>query len=172
MTRLLTRPAIHTCSPEALGSQFAAFQIASPGSTTNWPAANEAIFVPFILDRPALVKRMFTANGSTVNGNVDVGIYTWDGARIVSIGSTAHAGTSTLQFFNITDTYLGVGQYYMAAAADGTARIQRYSVTIILCQHFGVLKMASAFALPASVTFATVTTAYVPHIGMELYTVL
>lgn len=173
MSRLLPRASIHSSSIEALGVPFATLLQGQPAGTVNWPANNDAIFVPFAISRPVLVKRMFSVNGSAVSGNIDVGIYTVDGARIVSIGSTAQSGTNALQFFNITDTPLSPGRYFMACALSSTSgRVFRYNTSIILQQQLGVVKMATAFALPSSATFATVTTTYVPQIGMELASVL
>lgn len=166
--RTIQRPSISTQSPEALGYFF----IASSGVAA-FPASNDAIFVPFTIERPALVKRLFSVNGNVTSGNIDMGIYTSDGGRIVSIGSTAQAGTTTKQFFDITDTYLSPGQYYMAVAMNNTTgTLRRFNITVLRQQHFGVLKMATAFALPAAATFATVTAAYIPSIGMELVGIL
>lgn len=162
--RTIQRPSICTYSPECLGKYFI-----SGGSNATFPAANDAIFLPVLLQRPALVKRLFSANGNVAGNNIDMGIYTNDGARIVSIGSTAQSGTSTLQFFDITDTYLTPGYYYLAVAMNGTTgTLRRCNITVIRQQHFGMLKATSAFALPASVTFTTVTATYIPIIGMEL----
>lgn len=167
--RVMSRPSIFTASPEMLGN----FILGASGIATNWPAANDAIFEPVTLFRPVLVKRLFSHNGSAVNGNIDMGIYTVDGARIVSIGSTAQAGTSVLQFFDIADTYLSPGRYYLAVAMSSTTgRVARTTPSIIRLQHAGVLKMATALPLPTVATFATVTAAFLPTIGMELMGVL
>lgn len=142
--------------------------LAAPASAA-WPAANDALFMPLVLFRPALVKRLFVANGATAGNNVDMGIYSADGSKIVSIGSTAQAGTSVLQFFDIADTYLSPGQYYLALAFDGTtATIKRISLAVIRLKQMGVMKMASAFALPAAATFATVTSSVFPLCGLDL----
>jgi hypothetical protein len=163
----IQRPSIWTLSYEAIGPNF----LSGPSSsaTGTFPATNDALFVPIVLDRPALVTRMFTCNGNSAGNNVDVGIYTADGARIVSKGSTAQSGTTTLQFFDITDTYLSPGRYFMAVAADGTsATFRRFNPTIIRMQQFGILKATSAFPLPTSVTFTTPTAQYIPSMGLEL----
>jgi hypothetical protein len=162
--RTIQRPSIYTQSAESLGLFFGAGT-----GVAAWVAINVALFVPVKLERPALVKRLFCANGNVVSGNIDMGIYTVDGARIVSIGSTPQAGTTALQFFNITDTLLMPGQYFMAVALDNTTgTLRRFNISIIRQQHMGVLKAANAFALPSSVTFATTADNYIPNIGMEL----
>ena len=164
--KLLNKTSIATHSVEALGWFNAGMGGAGNGT---WPAANDALFIPFSIDTPIVVKRMYSMNGNVAGNNVAFGIYTLDGARIVSIGSTAQSGTSTIQFYNITDTFLSPGSYYMAVAASGTtATFRRFNPSIILCQQMGVMKMATAFALPSTATLTTVTAAYVPSIGMEL----
>lgn len=161
----MQRATIHTLSPEMLGAAIRG----TVGLTGAWPASNDAIFVPLTLSRPVLVKRLFSHNGNTIAGNIDMGIYTVDGARIVSNGSTAQAGNSVLQFFNITDTYLSPGNYYLACAKnDASGRVARYQPSLGRLQSYGVMKMATAFALPASATFATVTATYLPSIGLEM----
>lgn len=163
----LTRPCIATHSINALGIPFAALGQGSP-SNAAWPAASDAIFIPFHIDRPMLARRMYMANGNVAGNTVDMGIFTKNGARIVSSGSAAQTGASALQFFDITDTWLSPDQYYMAAVINGTTgTTHRFNPSIILCQQLGVLKATSAYLLPASVTLATVTAAYVPIIGIE-----
>jgi hypothetical protein len=162
--KTIQRPSIFTQSPESLGYAF----LASTGNGT-YPAANDAIFIPVKLERPALVKRLFALNGNSLNGNIDMGIYTKDGARIVSIGSTAQAGVVAIQFFDITDTFLTPNLYYMAVAMNNnSATLRRFNITAIRQQQFGILRAASAFPLPSSVTFTSVNAAFVPNIGMEL----
>lgn len=158
------RPGICTLSPEMLGI----FAI-SNSSNLAWPAANDAIFVPLALSRPILAKRLYIANGSVASGNLDLGIYTFDGARIVSAGSTAQSGTTAIQFLDITDTYLSPGRYYLAAAMNGTTgAMRRFNYAVIRQQMLGVYKMATAFPLPATATFATPTASAIPLIGVDL----
>jgi hypothetical protein len=166
----MCRPSIHTLSAESLGYGLI---LGSPANAA-YPASNDAIFIPVTLYRPALVTRLFVANGNVTSGSMDMGIYTLDGSRIVSFGvMTTQTGTQVLQFFNITDTYLSPGKYYMAIVINnGTATLRRYNVSIIREQMYGVLKATSAAPLPASVTFATMTAAYIPSMGMELMGVL
>lgn len=163
-------PAIQTGSIEAVGLQMVLAQAAAPTSGV-WPAANDAIFVPFILPQPTLVQRLFTTNGTVASGNIDIGLYTVDGARIVSSGSTVMVGASALQFFDIADIVLGSGKYYMALALDNTtASIRRSTMggNVLRTQEMGLVKSTSAFPLPASPTFTAMTAAYTPWIGLEV----
>lgn len=162
--RTIQRPSISTQSPEMLGCYF----ISTSGAAT-FPAANDALFLPFTITRSALVNRLFSMNGNVVSGNIDMGIYTLDGTRIVSKGSTAQAGVTAMQLFSISPTLLSPGQYYLAVALDNnTGTLRRFNITVIREQHFGMLKATSSFPLPESVTFATVTAQYIPNIGMDL----
>lgn len=166
----MARPSICTSSAESLGGIGAELGVSIQSA---WPVANDALFVPFVLQRTIFVKRMYTVNGSVASGNVDVGIYSIDGKKMIAKGSTAQSGTAALQFYDITDQYITPGQYYMAVAMDNTTgRIGRFNISIIRQQVYGVFKMASAFPLPDTATFATVTNTIIPSIGMELFGVL
>ena len=160
---------ISTISPEALGSYGAALSFGTPSISVTWPATNDALFIPFTISKTILVKRMFTCNGNAVSGAVDMGIYTSDATLIVSSGSTNQAGTSLLQPFDVTDTVLGPGIYYMAAAINNTtAKIVRWIPSILNHKKMGTAKMATAFPLPATATLATVTVTFLPLIGIDL----
>lgn len=135
-------------------------------SSAAWPSANLAMYMPFALARPTLIVKLFCVNGATASGNVDMAIYDWAGTRLVSIGSTAQSGTNAVQEFNITDTWLGPGKFYLAVAMDGTTgTLFRGQSTLQGNREAGWLQQASAFALPANATFAANTTNYQPAIG-------
>jgi hypothetical protein len=133
----------------------------------NWPAADRAIFVPFVLHEPMVVQRMAVFNALTATGNVDVGIYTEDGTRLVSAGSTAMSGTVAIQSFSISIT-LAPGRYYMALAfSSASANIKAATTSLGSTYACGILQMASAFPLPATATFAAPTSAYIPAFGIS-----
>lgn len=163
---------LHSFSEECVGIDLGAQSGGATPSSAAWPAANDALFVPLYLCQPVVVTRLYSVNGSTVSGNIDMGIYAEDGARIASIGSTAQSGSTALQFFNITDTPLAPGRYYLAVALDNTTgTLFRSNLTVVRNQTLGLAKMASAFALPATATFATVTSGFFPFVGAEIATV-
>jgi hypothetical protein len=139
-----------------------------------WPSTNLAIFVPFRISQPISANLLWVANGAAVSGNVDVGIYDVAGTRLVSSGSTAQAGVSVIQTFNIADTWLGAGLFYLAMAMNnttGTTLRTALSATFAL-KIYGCAEQASAFALPATATFATSTQNYVPYFGLTGRTVI
>lgn len=131
-------------------------------------ASNRALACPIIIPAPVRAKRIFTRNGSTVSGNIDLGIYRHDLTKIISTGSTAQSGTSTLQFIDITDTDLPAGNYYLAYSIDNnTGQIGTVTpFSGLMARMTGAFQMASAFALPTTLTPAAATA--VPFIGIEV----
>lgn len=160
---------LSTASPESIGAHI----VRSNPASGAWPANNRGLFVPFVLPGPVRVKRLFSVNGATASGNIDVGIYRHSGARIVSAGSTAMAGTTAPQFFDIADTDLPPGRYYWGIALSTTAgTIYRWNFPLVLHQATGAFQMASALALPDPATFTVLASAYMPWVGMEIGRVL
>lgn len=144
-------------------------EIAAPASAT-WPTGDLAIAVPYILADRILVKRLWLNNGTAVGGNVDVAIYDRSFTKLVGIGSTAQSGTSTLQYFDVTDTYIGPGLIYIATVNSGTTGTTvRLAMTVSGQRSIGIVQMAAATGatgtLPTTFTPATVANAYVPHAG-------
>ena len=135
--------------------------------STAWPSNNLGIFFPFIAEEPVVIARLWWYNGTAVAGtNVDVGIYSVDGTRLVSTGSTAASGTSAIQSAAASYT-LDAGQYWFAMSADSTGytnvRAAFNTATELLVR--GTKEMASAFPLPATATFADAANNYVPFCG-------
>ena len=160
---------VSTISPESLGLRAVGITNAGIASAV-WPSSNLAIFIPFTLPEASLALAMFSYNGATASGNLDVGLYKADGTRIVSMGSTAQAGTSALQTLDITDTTLPGGELlYLAMAMDnttGTTFRLTGSSNVGQLRACGVMQMATAFPLPATATFATLTSNYAPVVGV------
>ena len=135
-------------------------------ASATWTSANVAIYVPFSISSPRLIRKLFWQNGTAVSGNVDCGIYDSAGTKIVSTGSTAQSGTSAIQSVDITDTMLGPGQYFLALAMDNTtATTIRASINSVRVKMYGIFQQATAFPLPATATFATNTGGYLPFFG-------
>lgn len=141
--------------------------IGGSSAAAAFPTANKVFYLPFRAPTALIVQQMFISNGA-VSGNVDVGIYTKDGTRLVRSGSTAQAGASVLQTFNITDTLIGFGEYYMAVTLDNnTGELQRRSLTVPLPTIAGVLiETTGAFGLPAVASFTSAVDAYLPFMGL------
>lgn len=133
-----------------------------------WPAANRAIYVPVMVETTVTAYQMGIIV-TTSSGNLDVGIYDDRGARLVSMGSTA-MGAAGFQAFNIADTVLTPGVYFLAMCVDNTtASIPR---TAALAEHLrstGVQQQAvGAVTLPNPATFANPASAYVPALMVSV----
>jgi hypothetical protein len=161
---------ITPASPESLMVDLSSIGavFGSAGTSGFWPAANRAMYFPFALSRHAIVKKVFWVNGSSVTGNVDLGVYAVDGRLIVSSGSTAQSGTNAPQVVDITDTMLAPGPYYIGLACSGSAAFMRVQPTAQFQRLFGCLEQSSAFPLPATATFAENSSLYVPLAGLML----
>jgi len=135
-----------------------------------WPAANRAIYLPFMVEA-AVTVYMLGFEVVTQSGNCDVGIY--DAAtsgRLVSAGSTA-VGAAGIQTVDLTDTLLYPGVYYAAMCVDNiTASFTRASaVSALWQQSVGVQQQAvGAVTLPDPATFANPASAYIPYLAVAL----
>lgn len=158
----------------SLGTELAA-NAAAVVSSAAWPAANRAIYVPFILPEAVTALKMFV-EVTTQSGNMDVGIYNVSYARLVSMGSTAVAAAG-LQEFDITDTVMGPGQFYWGMCVDNTTAAFMVhtgsGAAANRLKGWGVAQEAvGAVTLPATATPAVVATGYLPWIGMSLRTLV
>jgi hypothetical protein len=128
-------------------------------NVTNGLAANSAVYVPVIVRNQVTVYQMGWSNGSSIAGNLDVGIYDRYANRLVSSGSTAQATVSVLQLVDITDLTLPPDLYFLALAGDnpGTQFVQNVSITptTSIRPGTGVYSQATAFPLPTTATFTT-----------------
>lgn len=159
---------ISTISPESLGSAGRT-NVASNSNSVTWPVANLAIFVPVIIYQPLTILKMSVINGATASGFIDVGIYDVNGARLISSGSTAQVGTVALQIFDITDTLLLPGLYYIAAAMDNTTGTLSgvFGAPSVTMELLGCLQKASGFPLPSSTGFGVYAQTFVPHVALH-----
>lgn len=135
--------------------------------------ANTALYIPFMLPWPYPVRRVFWSNASSITTtNRDFGIYTADGTRLYSTGSTAASGVNLLQYVTPTQFLLAPGRYYMAIVTDTStgARGGTGATLAVTAREAmaGPLQEASAFPLPATMTPATITLTAFPICGFTL----
>jgi hypothetical protein len=164
---------LSTASLFSLGSRLRV--TASSVSGQFWPAANRAIYVPFELSHPVTVLKGYMVNAGSTAGNYDFGIYNRSTlARIVSSGTTAQSGSNVVQEFDITDTYLAAGPYYMALSTNSASGgVFMWSIgDLQLAKSVGAAQEASAFTLPSTATPAAVASQLVPEIGLSLRTLV
>lgn len=175
----ITRPGevvIHPWSYQCLGVPLFALSNTNATNSINYPAANVGVFVPFTIPEATTFTKMFWGNGAAVAGNIDVGLFQEDGTLIVSIGSTAQAGTTNIQVVDITDTTLGRGRYYIGMTSDtsgATQKVLASAPSAVIAQCLGLLQ-DSACAPPLSTsanpaTFVAYAQAFVPLVGVQGY---
>ncbi len=162
-------PPLSTITPWSMEAFGSATSASLPASAT-YPSANRALFIPFQTETPIVIPSMICVNGTAVSGNIDMGIYSVDGRRLTSKGSTAQTGTSTLQRLTFTAPLsLGAGFYFMAFACDNTtATLLRRGLTAQAARALGMFQMATAFVLPATATFAAVASSFFPAMAIEV----
>lgn len=129
--------------------------------------ANRGFFIPFWVPSAITVAQLWCQNGGTAAGNTDMGIYDATFNKVVTIGPTAQAGTSAIQYFNIADTGLSAAtNYYLALVTDNTgATFGRVSVALQHLNSIGVFTDEAVGTLPASVVPDSCAQAYIPHCG-------
>lgn len=122
-----------------------------------WTTASTALYMPITISAPLLAQQM-AVDVSVQAGNLDLGIYTENGTRLVSAGSTA-VGAAGVQAVNIADTWLAAGTYFVAMNCDsGTASFVGYSIQMNQTRSSGIMEQAvGAVALPSPATFATMS---------------
>lgn len=155
-------------------SMFANGHLGPAVGGTVWPAVNLAMFIPIRVPVPLLVRQLAVANGVLPTGNTDVGLYDEHGVRLVSTGSVATSGSSVVQVFDVTDTWIGPGVFYLALVRDdvnGDVQAVQLSNAARL-EQLGVAEMGAAMPLPATATFATPASTIYPMMAAVLKTVV
>lgn len=120
----------------------------------NTDGANTAVYMPFTIDEPFIFDRLFNIVGSGSNGNLDLGVYYPDYAKIVSTGSTAQSGAAgAMQAISLGKAYrLEPGSYWLGMAANnGSTTVlatQNSGVGNTNCIWAGLAAQTSAFPLP------------------------
>lgn len=133
-----------------------------------WPSNNRALYFPVHLPAPFLVARGYLVNDGNNTGNVDIGVYTIGGSRLVSSGSTARGGTNATQYIDLTDTWLGPGDYYWALVGSSTSGVYTgvAAASATALRADGILQEdLGATTLPTTMSPAAMATANVPLFG-------
>jgi hypothetical protein len=166
----LLPPVISIASPHAFGGSMICHTLQASASAT-WPTNNLGIFIPFSLPAPYVVRSLYSVNGATASGNLDMGIFALDGTLIVSKGSTAQSGTDTLQILSVTATLLSPGRYFVALSSSTTAATFYRNPYGAAGQGVGgILQASSQLPLANLPTFATPANSYVPLCGLASIT--
>ena len=176
LQRLAVMPSMFgVLSPCCIGNEWTAFRLHDLSDTSVLLGAgtpgvtNTTVYVPLTVSETITIVKGWWLNAGTVSGNVDIGLYPEaGGAKLVSLGSTAQAGTNVLQEGNIADTVVPPGRYLMAFGwSSATATFECLGIADMIktatLKSMGVA-MEAAFALPASATPIAFTSAGVPAI--------
>lgn len=141
----------------------------TPSSSGTWYGANIAAYVPIVIPWQYPLKRFWMWNGSAVAGNIDIGLYSREGAKIVSTGSVAQAGTDQPQYIS-TPYMISPGSYYLAVSSNsGSSRVYVVSAASGASARLaGLLTQTAAFPLPNTMTPAASTDTAYPLFGMTL----
>lgn len=139
-------------------------------SAAVWPSANAALYVPFIVEVPFVVKNA-AVRVSVQAGNLDMGVYDEGGTCLVSKGTTAVAAAG-LQVVDLSASInngsaspaLGRGTYYFAMSCSSTTAsfFRLANVSIGNLRVCGVRQQATSVPLPANATFAVLALTYCP----------
>ncbi len=162
----LQRWFVGTDNIDCLAQQFGHICGVYYGGVGVWPAASRALYVPVQVQQTLTAYKMACWNGGTVTGgtNTSVGIYDVNGVQLVEARAAA-AGASQPQFFDIADTVLKPGNYFLGLSHDsGTTQFGRLALTAPGLQVCGMQQQA-AYPLPSPATFANPAAGYAPWIG-------
>lgn len=136
-----------------------------------WPAANRALYLPFIVnDYPVLVTQGWWYMGVQA-GNYDMGVYDDRGARLTSLGTTAvPANTNSIVLANFADITLQVGFYYIGLVMSTvtTLTVFRYTTNNTMMRLSGCAQEAlGSNVLPNPATYVNaLSNSYVPACGL------
>lgn len=149
---------IHTYGLYATGSEFA---LVSNNPTapvsSNWPAANDAIYIPIYLPWAYVIRRFFWVNGATVTGAISVALYTANlEAQLATTGAVAQSGASAAQYAAPSggDKYLSPGAYMLGMSCNGTTGLVWGNTqgTVAGLRIAGLTRQGTAHPLPATPT--------------------
>lgn len=160
--------AVHQFTIDTYGYYGATSGLVFAIASGAFPTANKVLYVPIRIPRPIIIQQLYTSNGATASGNIDVGVYSVDGTKIVSSGSVAQSGTNQKQLFNVTDTLIGRGVFYMGLTlSNTTGTFFRNAGALALLRTIGLLtETPGGFGLPANATFGAYVDAYYPICGI------
>jgi hypothetical protein len=170
MSMLRSLLSTHPRQPAGVWSLDPRNTAAAAGTVTQ----NQAELSRVSLFAPVLIDNIRIINGATVNGNVDVGVYRFDGTnyvRLASSGSVAQTGTSANQLIPLTAGVTVQDGDYLAFASDSaTATVWRttgISPTLVGSPMNLSLIKGSSFPLPATISAPTAGSRTIVMVGQD-----
>lgn len=140
-------------------------------SSAAWPAANLAIYVPFVLERAVTVTEVWVETGSlTTSNGIEIGCYDTGGNRLFTQAMTITTASDTVTSSGMTDYVLPAGTYYMAMACDGTRNFMAGALSLAIYGGFGCVEQTglTGASLPSTWTPVAFTRSYLPLFGFSL----
>lgn len=143
------------------GSQLTdtVYYVGGSFNSDNVAAANRIYHVAVNVTVGVYVTRFVWANGTVVAGTVDAGIYDEGGTLVISSGPQTQTGTSQNQSFDVTDTAIAAGTYYLSLLfSNATARFRGASLDARNLRSAGCfMQDVGSATLPATMTFTAGT---------------
>ena len=159
-----SRGVLHPMANTPLGD-LAMFDEGGYSDTAATWTANRAVYQPVRVGR-AITVTDGLCRVQTQSGNLDIGLYRWDGTKLVSSGAIAVAAAG-VQSVALADTVVLPGWYYIGFSASSATAVFRNSTSpagkVRTC---GVREQASAHVLPSPATFAVYATAVCPQVSL------
>lgn len=158
-------------SPFCVDALFMNFRSAATNIGAGVLANTIVYLYPFRVSIPYPITYFWWVNGATVNGNVDMGVYSEDGQTLlVSAGSTAQSGASAVQTKAVSFT-LSPGRYYLGfATSSATATFHRQNNSVASTRAAGFRQHTTSAGanvpLPTTLIFAAHNTTANPFVGM------
>jgi hypothetical protein len=143
--------------------------VAGPPASNNWPAANQAIYIPLSLPWSYTINRLFWINGATVGGNASLAVLDSAGVRLGTTGSVVTAGASTVQYTSLgSPLTLAAGRYFLGLSFSGTTTVAWLTtgVDTQFGRMMGLYQQATAHPIPTSATFAAWASTGYPYCGV------
>lgn len=164
---------INPYSPESIGSTLSVLGgISAPASATN-PTGSFCVYVPFFTTAPMLINSVYWHNGSTVAGNVDVGVYDAGRVRLFSSGVQLQSGTTNIQVTQIPQQEIGVGMFFMGLCVSNVTGTL-FSTNFFpgnsgtgLVSACGVYQQGGNAFLPTTGTFINPIADWIPLFGIS-----
>ena len=165
----LTPLFLHTWGVLLGGPHMHSFATSFTPNNGAWTTANQAIYVPFRLPFPYVVRRLFWHVGSVGNsGNSDIGIYSLGGTAIFTAGSTVNSTGNTPQYITpASPIVLSPGRYFLAYSHSSISANHIFGRGGIVNNGLtGCYTQLSAVPLPGTATFAPTTALNYPLMGI------
>lgn len=146
---------------------------ATGAGDVTWPSANLAIYVPMYLPSPLQLQSLYWNNGTTVAGNVMMGIYNENGSQILETAVVAQSGSGAPQSVDFSSRALrfGTGRYWLGIVmSSATAQLKGWTngtgITSIN-RMFGLSEESlGGTDLPAQMTFGSSARGLIPLLGI------